>query len=86
MLSSNKGPPCKVSFGGQKIESLSFYAMTFLGCYFGILSYDGNVSVGVSMDAALGEASQVKNPLRFLRTFVESGDHVNIFEIEHTCG
>lgn len=49
-ISNVMGPGEQVSFGGQPLEDLQFYAYSPLGVYFGIISYNGRVSIGVLSD------------------------------------
>lgn len=52
MLSNVMGPSEEVSFCGQPLDDLQFYALSCIGIYFGIVSYNGKVSVGVVADKA----------------------------------
>lgn len=47
MLSNVPGPSQQVSFCKQPVDDIMFYAFAPLGVYFGILSYNGRVNVGI---------------------------------------
>lgn len=49
-LSNVMGPQEEVNFCGQALDDLQFYAFAPQGVYFGILSYNGKVSVGILSD------------------------------------
>lgn len=49
-LSNVPGPQTKVSMAGSSVEDLSFFLFTPVGLYFGIMSYNGEVSAGVNVD------------------------------------
>merc|ERR1712072_222284 len=53
MLSNVPGPLTKVNFMGQEVDDLSFYAMTPMGLYFGIVQYNGQFKAGICTDASL---------------------------------
>jgi hypothetical protein len=38
---------------GAEIDSLTFYVFSSLGCYIGLMSYDGQMSANVIMDASI---------------------------------
>jgi len=59
MLSSNMGPQTQAFFAGKAVERLRFYALVPMGLYFGIISYNGNISVGVSLDSTCGDANDL---------------------------
>ena len=50
MLSNVMGPTSKVNFCGQPLDDLQFYALSPIGIYFGIVSYNGKCSMGVVAD------------------------------------
>ena len=52
-LSNVQGPRQRISMAGSELDSLSFYVFTDLGCYVGLISYDGKMSANVSMDATI---------------------------------
>merc|ERR1712146_837261 len=51
MLSNVKGPSEEVNFAGQPLDDLSFYALTELGLYIGLVSYKGNIRASISTDS-----------------------------------
>jgi hypothetical protein len=54
MLSNVPGPQQKVHLGGVALENMEFYLFGPVGVYFGILSYNGKVSVTANMDSKIG--------------------------------
>ena len=50
LLSNVPGPQGPVSVCGTEVDDLQFLLSTPRSCYFGILSYNGKVSCGVSLD------------------------------------
>jgi len=52
-LSNVPGPLSKVKLMGQELDDLSFYALTCVGLYFGIVQYDGKFKAGICCDASL---------------------------------
>eukprot|EP00927_Polykrikos_kofoidii_P069657 TRINITY_DN65213_c0_g1_i1.p1 TRINITY_DN65213_c0_g1~~TRINITY_DN65213_c0_g1_i1.p1 ORF type:complete len:477 (-),score=69.32 TRINITY_DN65213_c0_g1_i1:91-1521(-) len=52
MLSNVMGPASEAKFCGQPLDDLSFYALSPIGLYLGILSYNGKVRLGVVIDQA----------------------------------
>jgi hypothetical protein len=52
-LSNVQGPRERISMAGSELDSLSFYVFTALGCYVGLISYDGKMSANVVMDATI---------------------------------
>lgn len=53
VFSNVPGPSAEVSMCGQPIDDLMFYAMAPIGCYLGIISYNGKVGLGVTTSKAL---------------------------------
>jgi len=53
MLSNVPGPLTKVKFMDQDVDDLSFYALSPIGLYFGIVQYNGNFKAGICCDASL---------------------------------
>jgi len=51
MLSNVVGPLNKVNIMGKELDDLTFYAMVPLGLYFGIVQYNGEIKVGLCVDA-----------------------------------
>jgi hypothetical protein len=51
MLSNIAGPSAEVSFAGQPVENMAFYAFAPIGLYFGIVSYKDEFRAGVCCDA-----------------------------------
>lgn len=49
MLSNVPGPQTPVSLAGQPLADMSFYALTPLGLYMGLVSYNGKISCGVAV-------------------------------------
>lgn len=64
LLSNVPGPQGPVSVCGTQVDDLQFLLSTPRSCYFGILSYNGKVSCGVSFD----ETTKVK-PKDFSRNW-----------------
>jgi len=52
-LSNVPGPLSKVKLMNQELDDLSFYALTCVGLYFGIVQYDGKFKAGICCDASL---------------------------------
>merc|ERR1712151_309082 len=52
MLSDVTGPKSEAKFCGQSLADLKFYALSPIGLYFGIVSYNGKVSMGAVTDQA----------------------------------
>mmetsp|Transcript_40419 Transcript_40419/g.72625 ORF Transcript_40419/g.72625 Transcript_40419/m.72625 type:complete len:471 (-) Transcript_40419:182-1594(-) len=52
-LSNVPGPLSKVKLLDQELDDLSFYALTCVGLYFGIVQYDGKFKAGLCCDASL---------------------------------
>merc|ERR1711972_195513 len=50
MLSNIPGPSSEVRLAGQALDDLKFYALGPIGLYFGIVSYNGHISIGVACD------------------------------------
>merc|ERR1712151_412038 len=50
MLSNVPGPQEEVACMGQPVDDLNFYAMSPIGLYFGVLTYNGHLKAGVCMD------------------------------------
>jgi hypothetical protein len=61
MLSSNMGPQEESHFAGEVIEDLKFYALTPLGAYAGIISYNGKVSCGFVLDSECGDPEKLSS-------------------------
>lgn len=55
MLSNVPGPSDEVALCGQPIDDMMFYAFAPIGCYLGVISYNGIVSLGV-VTARSGES------------------------------
>lgn len=51
MLSNVPGPLQTVSFGGQEVDDLRFYALAPIGLYFGVIQYNGQLRAGIVCDA-----------------------------------
>jgi len=50
MLSNVAGPQKAVSLDGQVVEDMCFYCFNAIGLYFGVLTYNGKVNAGCSID------------------------------------
>lgn len=50
LLSNVAGPKEKASLDGNEVSDLQFFVSAAIGCYFGLLSYNGQVSCGICMD------------------------------------
>lgn len=48
MLSNVPGPQEAVYLNGQEVRDMAFYALAPIGVFFGVLSYNGKVSCGIS--------------------------------------
>lgn len=50
VLSNVAGPKDTAKFAGYDVDDLQFLISAAMGCYFGLLSYNGKVSCGICMD------------------------------------
>ena len=57
MLSNVMGPSKAVYVGGHKVVDIQFGLYSSNGIYLGLISYDGKVSCGITMDDTLGDPS-----------------------------
>lgn len=76
MLSNVPGPSAQVSFCKQPIDDIMFYAFVGIGGYFGIISYNGKVNVGISISKATAadSAKIAKHWAPAFKRLVESVD------------
>ena len=49
-LSNVAGPKTQAKFGNHKVQDMQFLLSAAVGCYFGLLSYNGNISCGICLD------------------------------------
>jgi len=54
-LSNVPGPQVGVALAGAHVVRFSFFLFSTLGLYFGVASYNGEVSCSVNMDASIGQ-------------------------------
>ena len=59
VLSSVMGPTSRVDFAGHTIDALEFYTLCPIGLYYGFMSYNGQVSAGIVLDADVGDAAEL---------------------------
>lgn len=49
-LSNVAGPRTQAMFGSYPVQDMQFLLSAAVGCYFGLLSYDGHISCGICLD------------------------------------
>mmetsp|Transcript_8905 Transcript_8905/g.10180 ORF Transcript_8905/g.10180 Transcript_8905/m.10180 type:complete len:474 (+) Transcript_8905:408-1829(+) len=77
MLSNVPGPQKTAYIQGHKIQDLQFGLYSSNGLYLGLISYDGKVTVGVTLDEQLGDPKEITKHwnIQFDKLYEETMKH-----------